>query len=136
MEVVIRLNEAQANLIEKALDFYSRIHMGQFHEILNIPIKHTNKPLEHCWGHRGGCEDYLLRALKKELTGMDGEYMGISSKDMPNYVRTCKDLGEVIRNGLAWHYEPNGGMTVNFDRPFHWNKEVPLATIEIKGDTK
>jgi hypothetical protein len=132
MEVVLKLNEEQANLIKKALDFYSRMHMGQFEEILHIPIKHANKEIEHCCGYRGGCEDYLIRALKKELTGMDGDYQGISSKDMPDYVRTCKDLCEVIRNGLAWYSNPKGDIYVDFDRPFHWNRKIPLATIEIK----
>ncbi len=131
MEVVLKLNEEQAQLIKNALDFYGRIHMGQFEEILNLPIKHKDKPINKCLGYRGGCEDYLIRALKKELTGMDGSYWSIGCPDMPPYVKTVKDLGEVIRHAIAWHNEPEGGHTVNFDRPFHWNKQVPLAHIEI-----
>ncbi len=117
----ITLNREQAQIISKALDFYSRIIGGQFNEIKNL-----------FWAAKP--EDFkevgkILTRLKFLLTGME-ENGNLGIGNISEDGRNAYDLHQVIRHRLAvdmpeLHHE----FSVDFHSPLQWGTQ-PFAEIE------
>lgn len=123
----LTINEKQADLIVRALEFYERVGgLGQL-EVVTEP-----------WIFRCGADklEDARRALaqaKSYLTGFGhGASYGIYSPEVPDEHRVAYDLQQVIRHRLAWDRTPLGGMGVWFDEP-HQTSQVALAEIEQIG---
>lgn len=117
----LTINENQAKILVRVLDFYSRIGMGQFWSLLDRFDIEKNDLLEK--------SSWELRAeLFPRLGTHPGSAWGIHSKEIDDDNRVCWDLQQVIRHRVSWDNEPNGGITVNFDNPMKSSKE-PLPEI-------
>lgn len=116
-----------------ALDFYSRIWIGQYLEIdhqmmwlkkelYKVPTEVQVTPL-------------LLEIrsiLLPELSAIVGETLngsyGIFSDHIDSKARIAYDIQQVMRYTKAWFIRPKGGLGVDFDRPLWANHELPVPT--------
>ena len=117
----ITLNREQAQVISKALDFYSRIIGGQFDEIRTLFWDAKPENFKKA--------DKILSRLKFLLTGMgDNGNLGIGN--ISEKGRNAYDLHQVIRHRLALDRpESHHEFSVDFHPPFQWGTQ-PLAQIE------
>jgi len=123
-EYKITVTERQADIIIDALDLWSRMHMGQWNEILMFAKNHD------CRFEAEKLID-VLRFICGMLPGRSPSgYYGIHSKEISDSARVAWDLQQVIRHRLSWDRDPEGGWTVNFDTPMQSCEEEPLARIE------
>jgi hypothetical protein len=125
----VEISEKQARIIISALDFYSRIGIGQFREIVSAFSWWQRD--EQWLNHRDEVER-LIHDAQFNLTGMpfNASY-GIFSPEVPESAKIAWDIQQVIRHRLAWDRNPKGGMTVDFDTPMKSStKDFP--TIEEK----
>lgn len=130
MKVTIEMSEEQAYVIMESLELLSRIRMGQLNEVVETII-------------RGNWEKYkeidrtlvrfIVEALKRTIfKDLDqNAFYSIHSKEVGKDAHIAWDIYQTIRHATSWAREPNGGMTVNFDKPFHISQlQLPKITIE------
>ncbi len=127
---VTTLDLEEWNLVTRALEYYSRVHMGQISwdtESLVLSYNHPQRITNDAW-------DELL-SLRRSLddliplaTGLaPNAYYGISHEALPDAPRVAFDLYQVIRHRLAWDQFPEGGHTVNFNTPMRTSTAVKLG---------
>lgn len=110
-------NEIQS--VVNALDFYSRIWIGQYDHILG----------DLRWYRNCRQLDALDNILRKKFTdmrniilpelrhyGLSGSY-GIFSPDRDIKAAIAYDMQQEFRYKSAWFKHPEGGITVNFGKP-------------------
>lgn len=128
MKIHIECNEKQAQIIQRALDLYTRIIMGQFDEVDKI--------------HRWDCGnlDVNIDELKTACRILHdiylpelhyGSYHGIYSPDLHDNAKVSYDIHQMLRYKISWHKFPEGGITVDFDSPMPASKEE-FIKVEIK----
>lgn len=123
------LKDFQARVLVSALDFFTRIGIGQIEEISHgIYVFGWNYPNE--WMEQFNEVREILDEIKFNLIGMppNASY-GIHSPEIPDEIRMAYDIQQVIRHRLAWDQEPNGGITIDFDKPMQCST-VALPTIK------
>ena len=100
----------QVRVILQALDIYSRIGAGQLDPIACLFIGEKRVDLEKL-------RESLIGA-ETAITGLPPHaYFGISCKEVPERYKVAYDMQQVIRHSQAWHENPTGSFTVNFDEP-------------------
>jgi len=125
----VAIDEYQAKTLIRALDFYSRIGIGQFREIV---IAFSWWKRDEQWVVHRDDVDRLIQEVQWNLTGMpyNASY-GIASPETPEKAKIAYDIKQVIRHRLAWDREPKGGMTVDFDSPMKASeKDFPTIKEE------
>ena len=124
----IEANEAQLELIMKALDFYSRIQMGQISELTNpYMIQLPNADITDV-------DEQLLKLKKSMFPELDARsFYSIKTKKIPDTIRQTVDILDVIRHRIAWdnttEEKPSG---MKYNKPIQWSNEHNL--IKIKKD--
>lgn len=131
-QYTLTVNENQAMLIAQALELVSRIQIGQWHEFIDwLPQQHL-----FCRHNlREKLQPVMAEHFRKArpegcqypIDGW-GSHYGIYSDFVRDTARAAWDLQKTIQHRLAWDRNPEGGFTVDFDKPAHAGKE-PLATI-------
>jgi hypothetical protein len=126
---VLTLTSTQAHVLLGALDFYSRIGIGQLEELLRVlPTYGQLSEVQQ------GVAYEAVRKLKQLLTGFDmNASWGIASREVKECYKIVYDIQQVLRNKVAWTELPKGGSTwaVNFDKPSPVSLE-PLSHCEAK----
>ena len=130
----IELNLEETHEITSSPDFYSRIWMGQYGEMLLCTGYLTgifgDDPIQH------KLEDIVRRMRDVTLPstrhlGMSG-FLGIWSNKTDDRAICAYDMKQVIRFARAWHLHPEGGMTVDFYTP--WIRgSLPEVTCSCMG---
>lgn len=108
----LEINEEYINLLISILDFYSRIVIGQFAEILYSCIFGWDSSI--VLNIKREKIQKILNSIKHKLS--IGSF-GIYSKEVSEEAKIAYDIQQVIRYRLAWDNNPKGGITVNFDEP-------------------
>lgn len=119
--------------IVKALDFYSRIWIGQYLEIDDeitwLKKEAPNEILET------KITSLLLKIRSKllPLSNRDiGQTLyasyGIFSNKIDERAGTAYDMQQAIRYTLAWFLQPEGGWTVDFREPLRAGRIYPVPT--------
>jgi len=131
---MITCSESQLRLLSWACDFVSRIQICQFDRIADIIEPSGLDPnFKKLWNFRDD-----LDRLKSYWDLPKNASYGIFSEEVPNTARTLWDIHQVIRNRLAYDSNPGvtpenrwkkGKFTVDFDEPFHANKDIPLIKV-------
>lgn len=127
---VLEITAEQGEVLVRALDFFSRIGIGQISEVWNLlhMESHVRDEASH---------DAVRNALdfvKRELLGLEsGASFGIFNGKVPEHYKTAWDLQQVIRHVLAWDANPKGGFGVNFHEPLKSAKHG-LATMKISEE--
>lgn len=124
---LLEVSEAQARLISDALEFYSRIGIGQI-EMVEERFRWHNEFKEHAEAREAG-RTHLMVA-KELLTGCPPNgSAGIHNPRVAEMNRRAYDIHQVIRNRLAWDRDPKGSFQVEFDEPRQIS-DTPLPTIQ------
>ena len=122
----IEATEAQLELIMKALDFHSRIQMGQVSELTNpysIPLPNADYD---------DVTTQILELKKLMFPDLDAKaYYSIKSKILSDDIRKEVDILDVIRHQLAWdkttEEKPEG---IQYKKPMNWSNESELIKIK------
>lgn len=113
------MTESQARLVIKALDFFSRMRMGQFGELIDLVLPVSDGDIDEYCKRRDEAARILLDArdvLMPDLLDMHSLH-GSYSVYMFDDSRAAWHTLQAIRSCIAWHNNPEGGWTVDFDRP-------------------
>ena len=124
----IEITDKQAYVIQRALEVYARLGMGQFHDALDcMPLK-----TELSGWHEDNLE--IGRILRKHMKGnVDGwlSYLGIKSPDVSDYSRIAWDIYQVIRTIC----QPTRGVFRVSDEPLVViTRRCPDCGEEMLGD--
>jgi hypothetical protein len=128
-KIHLEVNELQAGIIQEALDIYSRVIMGQFHEMTKLWENNTE-----IWRNQKARDDIdkkieeIRDIVYPELKGY--AHWGIYNPKCPETSKIGYDMIQVLRNRLAWHRTPNGGHTVDFGTPLPASKQE-LIKVDI-----
>ena len=126
------LNEEQAKVVLQALDLFSRIHMGQVEEVdAIIRLYGINQKTKDLDGMKNAMAMFKKAAFP-ELSSTS--YHGINSSDIDDNARVAWDIQQVLRNVIAWHKTPQGGMTVDFDVPMRSSEKQHLPEADVIKD--
>lgn len=124
------LTETHLRSIMKALDFTSRIGMGQYRELFDLvdPSFKVRGP------ERDEAEKLLLRARSLMMPRLESSssYWSIRSPEVPEHHRVGFDIQQVIRHRLAWDRNPKGDFMVDFDTPWQTAESVGLVKIRVE----
>lgn len=113
------MTEEQARLVIRALDFFSRMRMGQWGELARLTPPPSNGNIADYQAARDTVEDLLLQArdiVMPELRDMRSFYSSYSVHKFDDSRAAWHTL-QAIRSCIAWHNNPAGGWTVDFDKP-------------------
>ena len=124
----LTLSEDHLHAILKGTEFFERIAMGQFREILDVVDPRFKIPIKD----REAAEQLFTIARRYLMPDLkhDNAYWSIHSKEIPDSARICYDFLQVVRHRLSWDRHPEGGWTVNFDTP---RVTGPLDLVEIEA---
>lgn len=132
VQYVLTLSEEQAECLSAACEFYARIRIGQFNEIIHRCLDLSIETGDYC-RRRDEAERLLYLARKEiypELYGIGHSYgVGNCTGKMED-AGIVWELYEVLRNKIAWHEHPEGGGGVNFYPPWSIHGR-PLAKCEV-----
>ncbi len=128
---ILTLNKEQALTVSKACEFYSRVMMGQFGEIAYETMLQSIKQDDFC-ARREMMEDLLFQARRlafPDLMGRGHSY-GIGHNVSAD---RAWNTYQALRYAVAWHEHPEGGITVDFQKPYPAGGEaVPDCRVEIE----
>lgn len=138
--MILKLTNNEIPTVINSLDFYSRIWIGQFDEIL-----YNLRWYKSCEALDTGGEQTLRTLLVKmrnnflpalKQYGFNGSY-GIFNPDRDIRAGIAYDMQQEIRYKVAWTRHPEGGNTVDFGRPLWCNDDPckpPYADCVLKDD--
>lgn len=113
------MTEKECYLVINALDMYSRIWIGQYDRINDLSIYDTGNQ----W-NRDSCSYapfQRLRSLLIPSLKRMGDYLscslGIWSDETDIRAVNAYDIQQRLRYEVSWFKNPEGGMTVNYNKP-------------------
>lgn len=122
----LMLNEAQIDTLLRALDLYARVGCGQFEEIARLFRLDSR-----CGKNVDIVEiDRLFGVIKQCLfPSHHGGSYSICSREVPVDYQLAWDMFQVVWHHVSWEKHPEGGNTVNFDRPMNTSGRA-FCTVE------
>lgn len=131
----LTITEHQASVINRALDFYSRMLIGQVREIKNVykMERNFNDLPDH-----DQADEAIEKVRELYFPGhpSNGSF-GIYSPEVPDSARIAWDIQQVIRHRIAWRRagDPSerdwSTMTgVTYDEPMKSSSKEDLPKIE------
>ena len=141
MNVTVTMNREYAGILMRACEFYSRVMCGQYDEIsfdvadlqlLKIYEEQGKVALHEAFhgiiDRRNKAEDVLREARAMQFPELyPNAHYGLGytkTTDMAFSIYAC------VRHALAWHEHPEGGITVNFNKPRDMGYGLPKVMIE------
>lgn len=125
----LTVDETQAQIINSALDLYSRLLCGELSTLTTFFAKHNSDldlPHDELFS--------ILREIKSlvfpDLSASNYCVYGIYQEEAPEQAKVAYDLFQVIRNHIAWKNKPEGGIEVDFHEPMNTSEKTPLAKIK------
>ena len=132
----LKLTPKQAHLVEKALDFYSRIGIGQWHELINVineMMTNGSLPASTDGVRRDDRFERALRDAKMSHLGLARDsHFGISHPKVGDDIKVAYDVSVVLRRVIAT-VEEHQPYSVWHDKPLHLGTE-PLAEGSYEKD--
>lgn len=131
-KIIVEMTREQAQAVMAATELLARLEIGQFEEICWKMLDKFNGEDGFDSDRRDRAEQYLDAACQ--------EVFGVNQYGRPNIEKKsmqhqrCWAVYATIRHALAWHDHPEGGMTVNFDKPMGYGE--PLPKCEVRDDDK
>ena len=124
----LTLTDEHLYAILRGTEFFERIAMGQFREILDVVDPQFKLSREE----RDQGEQLLTLARRYLMPDLrsDNSFFGIRSPELTPEASICYDFLQVVRHRLAWDAHPEGGITINFDEPMRTSKKLDLVEIE------
>lgn len=132
MNVTMTLTAEQADALVRACDLAYRVASGQWRDVAQYAGDH-NQRTEACCRFYGRTGDVLEAESRGAFLLAPGSYHGIGSPDLTPDIARLHAVGHTLRHALAWHRYPEGGGTVDFDRPMSFQPaSEPLPVVEVK----
>ena len=128
------LSPEQAKLLSSACEFYARMMMGQWQELIFHTMTVKDHPKDYCEA-REDAEQLLLEARAKvfpELIKSFGHSYGVHKFRDADLVW---EIYEVVRHCIAWTEHPKGDITVDFGPPMSLSGE-PLPECKFMGGSQ
>ena len=132
--LVLRLNDSEITTCINALDFYSRIFIGQYDQIdssLGWSVMYMPR-----FSQDRATREFLYRAIRSRIfkgTFLERETFaasfGIWSEETDDRAMVAYDVQQIMRNKAAWTKNPEGGFGVDFDRPLINGSQPEIACI-------
>lgn len=131
---VLEMDEEQARITIAALDFWMRMKLGQWKELIELCMSLADCESVEKYLERGEkAEKFLLQARKEimpELSDSLYHSHGVyNSRDTTQGFNILR----AVRSCIAWHRNPEGGWTVDFDKPVSMHGEA-LPTCKTRED--
>jgi hypothetical protein len=136
-EVIVKMNIDQARSVMAALEFYARMHMGQFDSLDWQFVTHSRT--RNFWRDQRSRDDarlyaeQLRRTIFPELE-KNASY-GIASPEIPDSARDAWDLYQSLRHNIAWYVKPNPDQlerwTTSYDVPFKQSTKHDLPVVTV-----
>ena len=127
-KITLELTREQAQAVMDATELLARLEIGQFKEICWKMLNRFNGADGFDSKRRDRAEEYLDAACH--------EVFGVNEYGRPNIDKKsirhqrCWAVYATIRHALAWHDHPEGGVTVNFDKPMGYGETMPKCRVE------
>ncbi|MBE5915803.1 MAG: hypothetical protein E7273_03055 [Pseudobutyrivibrio ruminis] len=133
----IEFNERSLNIIIDALDFYTRMYLGQYDSIDRM-LKMYYFDSEYDFTRRElytAARSIMFKNTDIEYWGLDGS-LGIYTDITDMRGKNAYDIKQCIRHSFAWCKRPEGGHAVDFDPPLISGNigEVKCESAETKGE--
>lgn len=118
--VFLETDRPTAGLIQRALELYARLGLGQFETLLDLArfedLRRTDGSVVPAANMDEARE--LLTKVKSLLTGLESNASyGISGSKVGAEFQKAWDVQRAVRHRLAWDRNPEGGLSVQFDEP-------------------
>lgn len=122
----LQMTKEQARVMERALEFYTRIRNGQFQELLwELRFRegyHLDDP-----EYAEALLFHIRGLLFPELGRDRGASYGVGHDHKAD---VAWDIYQTLRYTKSWHELPDGGIGVNFDKPLHTSSEpMPKCSV-------
>lgn len=131
-ELLLQLSDGEITTCINALDFYSRIFIGQYDKIdgtLGWSVR--NMPQ---FSQDRATREFLYGAIRSRIfkgTFLERETFaasfGIWSEETDDRAMVAYDIQQIMRNKAAWTRNPEGGFGVDFDRPLIHSSQPEVA---------
>lgn len=132
MQYNLELNEEQMQTVQKALDLYARLAIGQWNMIGEAFLDIE----DDCCAEKKKRLDAGMAKLRKIIFPDLPEDMG-ASYGVRAVPKACDawEIYTVLRHCQAWARNPEGGWTVDYDKPMSFSGK-PLAKCTAVKSTE
>lgn len=131
-EYVLRMNEETAAIVSRACELYARLRCGQFEELQYITVQPQGEKDSTFCERIQKCREALGFAKKAafpELPAGAGASYGVGHfRDSD----AAWNVYQAVRYVMAWHRNPEGGTTVNFNEPMRFS-DAPMPRCEVRN---
>ena len=126
-------NEEQARMVVAALDFWIRMRIGQWKDLVDLCLHFDKENIKEWCQRRDGAELLIMGVRGKVMP----ELRYNASYGVFKFPETERafNLLKAVRSAIAWHNKPEGGWTVDFDRPMvmEVKEELPECKAVEEG---
>lgn len=130
---ILTMTDDQAKVIARACDFYARILLGQFDEIVWETLERSSPFTSDYTERRNKMELLLLQAKECAFPELHGySHYGVGHDKTSD---TAWNAYQAIRYCIAWHNHPEGGGTVDFRKPIDFGN-VGIPECIAKDETE
>lgn len=131
VKYVLTMTEEQARCVVAALDLSMRIRIGQWNEIVEQCLECDYDNIDDYLRKKEDAVRILEKAREIVMPELQGRMMACSW-GVYKFEQTERafNILKAVRSAIAWHYNPEGGITVNFDKPRAVNVEEEMPKCE------
>jgi len=128
----LEMNEEQARTVIAALDFWMRMRIGQWGELAELCLQWEAETVDESLDKRDALNEKLFEARKIVMPELPKN----ASWGVYKFEETERAFNvlKAVRSAIAWHKKPNGGITVDFDRPRAINVTEEMPKCEVVDD--
>lgn len=131
-KIIVELTREQAQAVMDATELLARLEIGQFNEItwkmLNR-FEGKDRDGKRTFDSRSrDLADAYLKSACLAIFGVRDGWPDIGEASIQH--KRCWAVYATIRHALAWHDHPEGGDTVNFDKPMGYGEQMPKCEIK------
>lgn len=130
---ILALTPEQTMIVEQACELLARLHIGQFERITEMLLDFRRGMEDYC--HRRDMANDLLRLAALTIFGRDNYNHPDIHAQSEEHKRAWM-IYSVLRYTRSWHENPNGGYTVNFDKPMNLIGDEPMPRCVIRKETQ
>lgn len=131
----LEMNEEQARTVIAALDFWMRMRIGQWDELADLCIECDYQNEDDFSAYSEKRDEVRKRLFQARQIAMPeltrnaswGVYKFESTERAFNILKS-------VRSAIAWHYNPQGGYEVIYDRPRAINVTEKMPVCEVVDD--
>lgn len=121
----LTMDAETAHVVSRVCEFYARILMGQWDEISWEMVLQGGSFVER----RESCDHYLNLARAVAFPKLaPNQSLGIGNH---RTIDTAWHTYEAVRYALAWQEHPEGGDTVNFNKPLKFS-DAPMPKCAVQ----